>query len=148
MKIRIKPFVENSVAAMALTRVFHLTGRVVLRQRAEAVLSHLATVYKPYQQHGAPFALALERFLHPPHHVVVVGKKGDARWIDLVRAAHRIRAPWKVVVPLDVVEDQERLNSLGCPLSVEPSAYVCIGTKCLPPITRPEDLAGFSGGNS
>ena len=65
LKIRIKPFVENSSAAMALTRLFHLTGREVYRKRVEAVLMHLSTVYKPYKQHAAPFALALERFLFP-----------------------------------------------------------------------------------
>ena len=65
LKIRIKPFVENSSAAMALTRLLHLTGREVHRKRAEAVLMHLSTVYKPYKHHAAPFALALERFLFP-----------------------------------------------------------------------------------
>ncbi len=68
LAIRIKPFVENAVAAMALTRLFHLTGREDYRKRSEAVLIHLSMVYKPYKHHAAPFALALERFLFPPHH--------------------------------------------------------------------------------
>ncbi len=143
LKIRIKPFVENAVAAMALTRLFHLTGREAYRKRAEAVLTHLSTVYKPYKHHAAPFALAVERFLSPPHHVTIVGQRGDARWSNLIRTAHRLKSPWRVVLPLDEEEDQVRLKSLGYTATGEPTAYVCVGTTCLPPVSRPEDLAGF-----
>ncbi|MBI3812818.1 MAG: thioredoxin domain-containing protein [Nitrospirae bacterium] len=140
LKIRIKPFADNAVAAMTLTRLFHLTGQDCYRTRAGSVLSHLSTVYKPYQQHAAPFALALERFLFPPHYTVIVGKKGEARWNDLIRAAHRLKSPWKVVLPLDTEEDTARVKSLGYTTSAEPLAYVCIGTKCFKPVSRPEDL--------
>lgn len=140
LKIRIKPFVENAVAAMTLTRLFHLTGQEIYRKRAEAVLSYLSTVYKPYRHHAAPFALALERFLFPPHHVVIVGQRGEPRWAELIRAAHRIKSPWKVVLPLNTEEDQAQLKSLGYLPSVEPLAYVCVGTTCLSPVSRPEDL--------
>lgn len=140
LKIRIKPFAENAVAAMALTRLFYLCGQEFYRTRAGSVLSYLSTVYKPYQQHAAPFALGLERFLSPPHHVTIVGQKGEARWNDLVRAAHRLKAPWKIVLPLDREEDQARLKSLGYPPSAEPMAYLCVGTTCKAPVSRPEDL--------
>jgi len=140
LKIRIKPFAENAIAAMALTRLFHLTGRDPYRKQAGDALSYLSTVYRPYRHHAAPFALALERFLHPPHQVVIVGQKGEARWNELIRAAHRIKTPWRVVLPLDREEDKERLRSLGYAASGETTAYLCVGTTCLPPVTRPEDL--------
>lgn len=140
LKIRIKPFVENAVTAMALTRLYHLTGQEAYQQCTEATLRHLTTVFTTYKHHAAPFAVALERFLKPPHHVTLIGKHGDARWMELLQAAHQLKSVWKVVLPLDADQDLERLSALGYPPSDEPLAYLCIGKTCLPPVSRPEEL--------
>ncbi len=140
LRIRIKPFVENAVAAMALTRLYHLTGQASYQRHAEGVLLHLIMVFTAYKHHAAPFALAVERFLHPPHHMTIVGKRSDARWMELLFAAHRLKSLWKVVLPLDADQDLERLRELGYSPSDEPLAYLCVGKTCLPPISRPEQL--------
>ena len=139
--VRVKPFVENAVGSMALTRLFHLTGQEVYQRRSMGLLGYLCTVFKPYKYQAAPFALAVERILQPPHHVTIVGKRGDPRWAELLVAAHRLKTPWKVVLPLDSGQDLERLKSLGYPPSDEPLAYLCVGKTCLPPLSRPEELA-------
>jgi uncharacterized protein YyaL (SSP411 family) len=140
LKFRMKPLTENSVASITLTRLFHLTGREVYRNRSQAVLGYLSTVFGPYKHHAAPFALALERFCSLPHYVAVVGHPADARWGELLRAAHLLKSPWKVVLPLDAKRDLERLTLLGYPSSDEPLAYPCVGQTCFPPVSRPEDL--------
>jgi uncharacterized protein YyaL (SSP411 family) len=140
LKFRMKPFTENSVASITLTRLFHLTGREVYRNCSQAVLGYLSTVFAPYKHHAAPFALALERFCSLPHRVAVVGHPADARWGELLRAAHLLKSPWKVVLPLDAKRDLERLTLLGYPSSDEPLAYPCVGQTCFPPVSRPEDL--------
>jgi uncharacterized protein YyaL (SSP411 family) len=61
--VRIKPFSENAVAAMALTRLYRLTGVEDYQKRAEAVLLYLSTVYAAYKHYAAPFAVAVEQFL-------------------------------------------------------------------------------------
>jgi len=140
LKVRIKPFVENAAAAIALTRLFHLNGQEANRKRAEAVLKYLSTVYRPYKHHAAPFGLALERFLYPPHHITVVGRRTDPEWNAMISSAHRINAPWKVVLPLDSEESKARIALLGYPTASQPAAYICIGTTCLPPVFRHKDL--------
>jgi len=144
LKIRIKPFVENAVAAMALTRLYHLTGQEVYQHRTEATLRYLSTVFTAYKHQAAPFAVALERFLKPPHHITVVGKRQDARWGELLLAAHQRKSLWKMVLPLDVELDLERIKALGYSPSIsgrdEPMAYLCVGKTCLPPVSRPEEL--------
>ncbi|HUK55074.1 MAG TPA: DUF255 domain-containing protein [Nitrospiria bacterium] len=140
LKVRIKPLYENAVAAIGLVRLFHLTGDEGYRGRARGTLNYLAGVYRPYKHHAAPFGLALERFLYPPRHVTVVGRRTDPQWKALTAAAHRMKAPWKVVLPLDSEESRDRVASLGYPVASQPAAYVCIGTTCLPPVLRPEDL--------
>ena len=141
LKIRIKPFAENAVAVIVLTRLYHLTGQEGHYKRAEAVLQHLSTVFTAYNHHAAPFAVAVERFLQSPHHVTIVGKRGDRRWTELIQAAHQIKSLWKVVLPLDMEQDRDRLKSLGYTVSDQPLAYLCIGKTCLPPISRPEEFA-------
>jgi len=146
LKVRVKLFVENAVGSMALTRLFHLTGQEAYRRGSQALLGYLSTVFRAYKHQAAPFAVALERFLQPPHHVTVVGKREDPRWAEMLRASHLIKPPWKVVLPLDTKQDFDRIKSLGYPLSDEPLAYVCVGKNCLPPVSRPEDLAhAFDG---
>jgi uncharacterized protein YyaL (SSP411 family) len=140
LKVRIKPFVENAAAAIAMTRLSHLSGLEAYRKRAEAVLQHLTTIFRPYKHHAAPFGLALERFLSTPHHITVIGRRTDPEWNAMIESAHRISAPWKVILPLDLEESKDRITSLGYPITSQPAAYVCIGTTCLPPVSRQEDL--------
>jgi hypothetical protein len=143
LKVRMKPFAENAAASIILTRLFYLTGQETYRQSSEAVLGYLSKVFGPYKHHAASFAVALDRFFHPPLHATLVGHPTDTRWSELLRAAHMLKSPWKVVLPLDVKQDSERLNSLGYSFSDEPLVYLCVSKTCLPPISRPEDLLKF-----
>ncbi len=140
LKVRIKPFAENAVASIALTRLFHLTGHEIYLKKSKSVLNYLSMVYGPYKHHAAPFALAMERFLQPPLHVTLVGNREFAQWSELLRAAHLLKSPWKVVLLLDEAKDRERLQSLGYSPSEKPLAYLCIGKLCYPPVSRLEDL--------
>jgi hypothetical protein len=139
-RIEIKPFAENTLAAMALTRLFHLTGADGYRQRAEEVLSYLSTDFGFYKHHAAPFGLALDRFLTPPLRVVIVGRRGEPGWMALLNEVHRLKPLWKVVIPLDNGEDRDRLVRLGYSPSEQALAYLCVGTTCLPPVSDPEAM--------
>ncbi len=65
LAVRLKPLVDNAVAAMALTRLARLTGDARYRHQAERTLQSLAPLIAGYKQHATPFAVALERFLMP-----------------------------------------------------------------------------------
>lgn len=144
LKVRIKPLTENAGAAMSLIRLFHLTENRDYHRRSQAVLDYLANTYRSYKHHAAPFGLALERFLNPPHQIVVIGRRADPQWRKLISAARRIKAPWKIVLPLDTEESRDRIGSLGYPIPSQAAAYVCIGKTCLPPAYRPEDFEGLT----
>jgi len=62
LTVRLKPLVDNAVAALALTRLARLTGEAQYRQEAERTLRVLAPLAAGYKQHAAPFAVALERY--------------------------------------------------------------------------------------
>jgi uncharacterized protein len=63
LRVRLKPLVENAVAAIGLTRLARLTKSARYRLQAERTLQSLAPLIGEYKQHAAPFGVALERFL-------------------------------------------------------------------------------------
>ena len=72
----------------------------------------------------------------------LVGPAEDGRLRALWRTAWRRYAPARVTEILDPALDGARLASLGYPSDGPPRAYVCIGDRCLEPVTEPADLAG------
>ena len=144
LKKEMKPLAENSMAAMALTRLFFLTGEETFFKRAERTLGFLSSVFKPYKHHAAVFALALERFLNPPDSIVIIGDREDEKWRHLILAAHRmdpLKTPYgKVVIPLDSKDDSGRIEKMGYRPLDRSAAYLCRGRTCLPPVYDPKEL--------
>ncbi len=140
LKIRMKSFVENAISAIALIRLFHFTGEESYRRQSQETLSYLATVYLNFKHHAAPFAVALERWLFPPDRLVVVGRRGEAAWMELVEAGHRLRSVWRVIIPLDADEDRDRIRALGFHPSERAAGYFCVGSSCLAPVSSREEL--------
>jgi uncharacterized protein YyaL (SSP411 family) len=63
LRVRLKPLVQNAVAAVGLTRLARVTKNARYRLQAERTLQSLAPLIGGYKQHAAPFGVALERFL-------------------------------------------------------------------------------------
>jgi hypothetical protein len=96
------------------------------------------------ERHGflaAPLALAAVQALDEPVQVHLVGPAGDAELRALWRAAWRRYAPSRVTEILDPELDGDRLSRLGYPAEGPPRAYVCVGERCLEPVTEPDALA-------
>jgi uncharacterized protein YyaL (SSP411 family) len=70
-----------------------------------------------------------------------VGRRGAPDSVALLDEAGRVARNHKVVDVLDPGEDDVLLSDAG--LSGDDSgaqAYVCVGDRCLEPVTTPEDL--------
>jgi uncharacterized protein YyaL (SSP411 family) len=63
LRVRLKPLVENAVAAIGLTRLARLTGNAQYRRLAEQTLRALVPLIGEYRRHAAPFGVALDYFL-------------------------------------------------------------------------------------
>jgi uncharacterized protein YyaL (SSP411 family) len=107
---RIKPLVENSVAAMALIELDILVGDPASphRERARRALESVAALPRQYGLMAAVFARALDRMGH--------SVKVTTRNRELARAA-LLAHPYAVIDP-----------------SGDERAVVCVGTKCLAPV--------------
>jgi uncharacterized protein YyaL (SSP411 family) len=120
----------NSVATLALLKLAAITGREDFKKPAEATLRLFAHRLRNFPQ-AMPFMLhALDFQLEEPRRVVIAGNPHDAKARELLRAAHSVYQPNKVVLGgAGAVEEFVRT----LPARNAPVVYLCTGNSCQPP---------------
>jgi uncharacterized protein YyaL (SSP411 family) len=120
----------NSVATLALLKLAAITGREDFKKPAEATLRLFAHRLQNFPQ-AMPFMLhALDFWLEEPRRVVIAGDPHDAKARELLRAAHSVYQPNKVVLGnAGAVEEFART----LPAKNGPVVYLCTGNSCQPP---------------
>ena len=131
---------ENAAMADALTRLCRFTDEGKYRDAAERTLAFFASDYARYGLIAAEYARAVDHFLNEPVAIHVVGAAEDARTRALYAAALAEYAPVKIVQLLDPARDAARLAQLGYPARESPLAYVCVGQRCLAPISDTAEI--------
>ena len=128
----------NSVAAHSLLRLAALTERTDFKLAAEKTIQLLSTRLQQ-TPHAVGFLLgALDFSLEEPRRAVIVGDVTHEPGRSLLRAAHAVYQPNKVVLgSLGPVEPFAKSLPMQDAL---PTAYICTGTACLPPTHDPEKL--------
>ena len=156
---REQPVLDNSCWAEALLVLSHLTADEGYTQWAAAALKIFEPVVpgKSYLgDHasrrmeedeealflpaGAAWGRAKSLLTHGPVSLVLVGDASDPSYPPLHQAALRIHAPHKVVLPLDIERDAERIHELGFPVRRDAALYACMGERCLAPITTAQGV--------
>jgi hypothetical protein len=128
----------NSVAILALLQLGAVTERANLTQAAEKSLRLFADRLHELPQ-AVPYLLqALDFWLQTPKRVVVAGEASPVARENLIRAAHSVYQPNKVV--LGTAGPVEPLAKTLQAKDGQPTAYVCTGTACLPPTQEPAKL--------
>ena len=127
----------NSVAALALLKLAAITERAEYREAAEGTLRLFANRLKNQPQ-ALPYLLqALDFSLENPRRVVIAGDSKSPETRALLRAAHGVYQPRKVVLGTSgPVESFART----LPAKDGPTAYLCSGNSCLPPTREPAEL--------
>ena len=151
LDVRRKPFQDsptpggNSVAAIALTRLYAFTNDAKYLQWAEKTLQAFAGIAPQYGMFAATYGLAAARFAHHPPQVVITGAADDPAAAALEAAANSIFRygksvlrvlPGKTPASLPVAL-RETLPHLAKDNAV---ALVCSGNTCFPPTTDPDQL--------
>jgi len=127
----------NSVATLTLLKLAAITGREDLRRPAEATLRLFAQRLQNYPQAMPCLLQAVDFWLEEPQRVVIAGDPADVGTRELLRAAHSVYQPNKIV--------QGNLGAVGEFVRTLPAkngavAYLCTGVACQPPANRPEEL--------
>jgi uncharacterized protein len=155
MEIRRKPLQDsptpgaNSVAVIALDRLYGLTGEKLYRDWAEKTLEAFVGLVPQYGLFAATYGLAA--LLHARHslQVVVLGAAGDPKAAALEKTANAVYRFGKTV--LRVTPEALAGASLAPALretlphldAAKPQALVCVETRCFPPVADPEKLKGM-----
>ena len=151
--------IDNGRWAEALTWLSHLTDDREYSERADVALSIFETVVpgKSYLgarasrrmeedeealflPAGAAWGRAKDLLNQGPVSLALVGDSSSLGYRRLHQSALRVYAPHKVVRPLDTERDARQIRQLGFPLRAEAALYVCMGERCLAPVTTPAEV--------
>ena len=133
-----KPTIENARAAILLSELYYFTENAMYKSAAERTLRYLLGNRSPYPP--ALGALAVDRYLNYPLHIVVVGEKKQRTTQRLWSESFRVYAPGKIVMLLDPSRDTLAIGAVSFPKRAEPAAYVCTDSLCSKPIEDPSRL--------
>ncbi|MEO5989737.1 MAG: thioredoxin domain-containing protein [Candidatus Eisenbacteria bacterium] len=135
----------NSVAAEVLVRLAGFTGDALLTQRAEATFAYHARRLAGNAWVMPRLLVAMDLWVHPPRHVVIVGERDAADTCALLEAYTR-----NAMVPdaLVLVDEASRASLLQVApfaahlprLDGRATAYVCVDRACRLPVTDPAAL--------
>jgi uncharacterized protein YyaL (SSP411 family) len=151
LDVRRKPFQDsptpgaNSIAVMALTRLHAYTDDRKYYDWAKKTLEAFAGVAPQYGLFAATYGLAAILFAAHPTQVVITGPAGDSAARKLEEAANRVFRLGKAVLRVTPESSLENLpvalrQTLPHLPKDQPSALVCAGNACLPPVHTPEDV--------
>jgi hypothetical protein len=149
-----KPFQDsptpagNSVAAIALMRLYAFTNDDAYRDRAEQTLEVLSSMAGQYGIFAATYGIAAVHFSEPDTQVVVVGE-GDRASPLYAAAVNRFvfRKTVLRLAPDQAVRESlppalaETIPQLPAIKEKKAVAVICSGFSCQPPITNAEELA-------
>ena len=150
---RRKPFQDsptpagNPVAAAALLRLEELSGRAPYREIAEDVLASFAGVVEHFGLYAGSYGLALERLLHDPVQVVIVGSGSVAEQLEATAVAGYAVNKTVITIRPDQLKPgalpealAETVLNVPAPAGADAWALVCKDRTCQPPLRDPEAL--------
>jgi uncharacterized protein YyaL (SSP411 family) len=125
----------NAVAARALLRLGHLLGEPRYLDSAERCLKTGVAAIASAPHGACALVAALHEYLHPPAVVIarLAAQEGEV-WSSALRDAHRAGARVHVLDPAEPALADKPHRAGGV-------AYVCVGMRCLAPVTTPEAIA-------
>ncbi len=133
---------SNSVGLFNLIRLGYLTGKESFKQKAEQII-HL--FYPLLSEHPSGFTHMLSglSFFLNPEEIGIIGSKNDPRTKSMLQEIFNAYLPNKI---LSLKEPREPIEGSWFPFLKEkgnpevPTAFVCKGFTCLPPVRNEEEL--------
>jgi len=138
----------NPMAAIALMRLYHYTGDVAYRDKAEQTLETFAGVAEQFGIFAATYGIAVLHFLESPVQVVVIaGEDGKADSLEAAAMSRfaftktSVRLASNQVVPSNLPPIlAATIPNLPQLKSGKSFAVLCSGTSCQPPIFEAGEL--------
>jgi hypothetical protein len=124
----------NSVATLSLLKLGAITGNKNFKAAAEQTLARFAHRLQTQPAALAFMLQALDFSLEEPLRVVIAGDPNEAKFKELLAAAHSVYQPDKIILGnIGTVEDFAKT----LPAKNGAVVYLCTGTACQPPTSDP-----------
>ena len=133
----------NAQLARCFLRLRLYTGKEAFKKQAHNILAALSGAWDTFPDaDAAAFAHAATLFLNNPLEMVVLGKKSNPKFRDMLLASHRFYEPNKVILPLDQTADADRLATLPYEPLPHPALFACVVDQaCARPVSDPAQVA-------
>jgi uncharacterized protein YyaL (SSP411 family) len=132
----------NSIAVFNLIRLGYLTGEESFKEKAEQIL-HLFRDFLDQHPSGFTQMLSGLSFFLGPQEIGIIGSKNNVKTKSMLKEIYFAYLPNKI---LSLKEPQEPIEGDWFPFLREkgdqevPTAFVCKGFTCLPPVRNEEEL--------
>ncbi len=132
----------NSIALSNLVRLGHLTGNESLKRKAEKILGLFYNFLSEHPTGFGQMLCGLSLFLQPVE-IGIIGSKRDSRTLSLIKEVNQAFVPNRI---LSLKDPQEPLERGWFPFFMDkgmpevPTAFVCKGFTCLPPVQSEKEL--------
>jgi uncharacterized protein YyaL (SSP411 family) len=142
---------SNSVAALNLVRLGHITGDRDLSNRAEELTGTFAKRIKAYPSAYTQFLAALDFVIGPSHEVVIVESQNSKSSKLIIEAIHRQFVPNKVLLLRPADRQKDRIAALA-PFIRElgsqgdgPAVHICEHQSCQQTVTQADQIEAALG---
>jgi uncharacterized protein YyaL (SSP411 family) len=137
----------NSITVFNLTKLGYLTGEESFKSKAEQVL---LLFHNFLEQHPSGFSQMLSglSFFLNPQEIGIIGSRDDPRTKSMLKEIHLAYLPNRI---LSLRDPQEPIKGNWFPFLMEkgmpevPTAFVCKGFTCLPPVRDVKELKKVMG---
>lgn len=132
----------NSVAILVLLRLSTITEQARYREYAEKALQFFSGSVRHYGLFASTYFRALDYFLNPPPHIVIISHPHDDRGAELYSAALKLYVPNSTVTLVDPTSPTQFSPTIQAMVRSSPTsaAYVCSGFVCSPPLYSVAEL--------
>lgn len=132
----------NAMMVQVLTKLWLLTGADPFRARAEGILRAHGGLIESNPLNAAGLVNAAEGLMRPVQ-IVVIGESNQPGTWNLVEAIRRHPIPDRLFIRCEEGSDLPPGHPAAGKTRIDgrPTAYVCVGPVCSPPITHPIGLA-------
>lgn|GEM_PF-4711816 len=132
----------NARAALALWRAGEATGETFLVGRSRRILDKVLDEAVSYPVSAPAGALAAALMFEPPVRMVLFGDPASPEMIVMRRTCFSVFEPRRVILNLDPVTDQARIDALGLTGAAAPALYLERAGRLSGPIVDPSAVAG------
>ncbi len=128
----------NYRTAIFLSRIYyiHKERDENLRSLIMATLTSFRDTHRKFAPSAAAYGMALRWVLEDPVEVIIVAERKKA--VEFLNSLNSLYIPEKVVTLLTPAEDKEVIKKYR--YHIKNAAYICVGKKCLLPVTNPKDI--------